>query len=470
MADYAATAQGVLAAIGGAENVTFATHCVTRLRFTLADKDKIDYDALGNVPGVLGKQVVGEQFQVIIGPTVGQVYDEVCKQGGIKVQDAVDENLDAASEKLTIKNLPGRILDALTGCLTPVIPLLVGAGLLLLVPTLIGPAGLNLCSTDSDIYRLFMLAGNAAFYFIPMAIAFTGAQKFGGSAVLNVGIIGIMLHADFTAIVAAGEPFTVYGIPVTLTTYGSTVFPIILITWAEAKVEKFLNKVTPPTFHLLVVPLVTFVIMMPVALCLLGPIGTIIGFGIQRVIMWLHATLGPIGIAIMGMIYMPLVATGMHLPVLMVALTSLMENGYEGVILAGGTAATFASIAAGWAFMLKAKNAQQRELGLSCGFTQTVVGVGEPTIFGLLLPYPRMMLYVMAGAGAGALYAGIMGVTIYAPLVSNAACVLMYMGGNDMSNFINACIAAAIAFAVTFGLTMIFGPEGKKKEKQVSAA
>lgn len=125
MADYAATAQGVLAAIGGAENVTFATHCVTRLRFTLADKDKIDYDALGNVPGVLGKQVVGEQFQVIIGPTVGQVYDEVCKQGGIKVQDAVDENLDAASEKLTIKDLPGRILDALTGCLTPVIPLLV---------------------------------------------------------------------------------------------------------------------------------------------------------------------------------------------------------------------------------------------------------------------------------------------------------------------------------------------------------
>lgn len=463
MANYAETAKGVLEAIGGAGNVTFATHCVTRLRFNLADKAKVDFDALKEVPGVLGNQFSGDQFQVIIGPTVAQVYDEVCRQGGISQQAAVDENLDAPVEKLTLKNLPGRILDALTGCLTPVIPLLVGGGLLMLFPTILGPSGLNLCTTDSDLYRLFALAGNAVFYFIPMAIAYTGSKKFGATTVLAIGLVGIMMHPDFNAIVAEGKPFTVYGIPMTLTTYGSSVFPVILIMWAQAKVEKVLNRIIPDTFHLLGVPLLTFLIMMPIALCGLGPIGTILGTGIEDLIMWLNATVGPLSIAVMGALFTPLIATGMHLPVLMVGLANLTANGYENVIYAGGAAMTLASIAAGWGYMLKAKTKQDRELGFSCGFTQTVIGVGEPTIFGILMPHPRMMLYVMAGSFAGGLYAGITGVAIYAPLVSNIFGLVCYMGGPSMANFVNACISGAIAFAVTMALTLIFGPEGKKK-------
>lgn len=462
MANYEEIARGVLGAIGGAENVAFATHCVTRLRFNLTDREKVDFDALKAVSGVLGSQFSGDQFQVIIGPTVARVYEEVCRQGGISAQEAVDEDLDAFKEKLTLKNAPGRILDALTGCLTPIIPLLVGGGLLMLFPTILGPSGLNVCTVDSDLYRLFTLAGNAIFYFIPMAIAYTGSKKFGGTTVLSIGLVGIMVHSDFNAIVAAGEPFTVYGIPMTLATYGSSVFPVILIMWAQAKVEKALNRIIPDTFHLLGVPLLTFLIMMPIALCCLGPLGTILGVGVEEFIMWLNATVGPLSIAVMGALFTPLIATGMHLPVLMVGLANLAANGYENVIYAGGAAMTLASIAAGWGYMLKAKTKQDRELGFSCGFTQTVIGVGEPTIFGILMPHPRMMLYVMAGSFAGGLYAGVTSVAAYTPLVSNIFGLVCYMGGGSMANFVNACISGGIAFVVTLTLTLVFGPEGKK--------
>ena len=119
MADYKKTAEGVLAAIGGAANVAFAPHCVTRLRFNLADQALVDRDAVRAVPGVLGEQYSGEQYQVIIGPTVTHVYNEVCEVGGIEHQAAVDENLDSQSteaekQPLTPARVGNAILDALT--------------------------------------------------------------------------------------------------------------------------------------------------------------------------------------------------------------------------------------------------------------------------------------------------------------------------------------------------------------------
>lgn len=149
MADYKKTAEGVLAAIGGAANVTFATHCVTRLRFNLADQALVDRDAVRAVPGVLGEQYSGEQYQVIIGPTVTKVYNEVCEVGGIEHQAAIDEDLDpqaSAVEKrpLTPARIGSAILDALTGCLTPVIPMLVAGGLVKLILMILGPSALGL--------------------------------------------------------------------------------------------------------------------------------------------------------------------------------------------------------------------------------------------------------------------------------------------------------------------------------------
>lgn len=468
MADYKKTAEGVLAAIGGAANVTFATHCVTRLRFNLADQALVDRDAVRVVPGVLGEQYSGEQYQVIIGPTVTHVYNEVCEVGGIEHQAAVDENLDpqaSAAEKrpLTPGRIGSAILDALTGCLTPVIPMLVAGGLVKLILMILGPSALGLVQEGSDLFKLLTFVGDAGFYFLPMAVAYTGSKKFGSNTVISVFIAGIMLHPTLAEIVATGKPFTVYGIPMWLTAYGSTVFPMILITAVQAQVEKLLNRIIPDQVHLLFVPVLTVLAMTPVALCVLGPCGAIMGVAIQSALMWVHNVLGPVGIALIGALFMPLVATGMHLPIIVLGMSTLATQGYENVIFVMGAASTFASIACGLGFLIKAKTAEDRELGLSCFITQAVVGVGEPTIFGILLRYPRVLAYQAIGTFVGTLYAAIMGVTCYAPLYTNFTVVLEFIGGDSMANFVHACISGGIGFVVTLALIMILGVEGNKK-------
>lgn len=337
MADYKKTAEGVLAAIGGAANVAFATHCVTRLRFNLADQALVDRDAVRAVPGVLGEQYSGEQYQVIIGPTVTHVYNEVCEVGGIEHQAAVDENLDSQSteaekQPLTPARVGNAILDALTGCLTPVIPMLVAGGLVKLILMILGPSALGLVQEGSDLFKLLTFVGDAGFYFLPMAVAYTGSKKFGSNTVISVFIAGIMLHPTMAEIVAAGKPFTVYGIPMWLTTYGSTVFPMILITAVQAQVEKLLNRIIPDQVHLLFVPVLTVLAMTPVALCVLGPCGAIMGVAIESALMWVHDVLGPVGIALIGALFMPLVATGMHLPIIVLGMSTLATQGYENVI------------------------------------------------------------------------------------------------------------------------------------------
>lgn len=296
-----------------------------------------------------------------------------------------------------------------------------------------------------------------------MAVAYSGSKKFGSNTVISVFIAGIMLHPTMAEIVATGKPFTVYGIPMWLTAYGSTVFPMILITAVQAQVEKLLNRIIPDQVHLLLVPVLTVLIMTPVALCALGPCGAIMGVAIQSALMWVHDVLGPVGIALIGALFLPLVATGMHLPIIVLGMSTLATQGYENVIFVMGAASTFASIACGLGFLIKAKTAEDRELGLSCFITQTLVGVSEPTIFGILLRYPRVLAYQAIGAFVGTLYAAIMGVTCYAPLYTNFTVVLEFIGGDSMANFMHACISGGIGFAVTLALIMIFGVEGNKK-------
>lgn len=462
MADYAETAKGVLAAIGGAGNVTHATHCVTRLRFNVRDKEQVDREAAKDVPGVLGEQFSGEQYQVIIGATVAKVYEEVCAQGGFQQQAAIDENLDGEKKPVSLRRLGSEILDGLSGTLVPMLPAIVAAGLLKLVVSLFGPAGMGLMSEGSDLLTLFTVLGDAAFYFLPMIVAYTGAQKFGGNPVLTITIAAIMMHPTIAGLAAEGAQFTVYGIPAIMVSYANSVFPMVMIAWAESKVEIFLTKVVPDMANLLVVPLFTILIMAPIALCAFGPLGSVLGVVLENFLLGFKQVFGPVGIGLISAMFTPLIATGMHTPIILSGFATLAEQGSEGVIFAGGVAMTFSCIAAGLGYMLKAKDTNDRELGLSCFTTQTLVGIGEPTIFGILLPNPKMLGFQMAGAFAGGVYAGIMNVAIFAPLVSNVTCVLEYAGGGTV-NLVNAVISGLIAFAVTFVLTMVFGPKMAQK-------
>ena len=197
--DYAGIAEHVVDLVGGKENISHALHCATRLRFNLKDTDKADIPALKQVAGVLGAQKVGTQLQVIIGPDVDKVYDEVLKLTGL-ASEVVDENLDPEMQKhpISAKEVGGAILDALSGCLGPAIPAIVASAFFKMLVALLGPDILGVVAPDSNLYTLLTFVGDACFYFFPVIIGYTSARKFGVTPVLGILLGAIMLHLTST--------------------------------------------------------------------------------------------------------------------------------------------------------------------------------------------------------------------------------------------------------------------------------
>lgn len=456
------TAASIVALIGGKENISFCTHCVTRVRFNLKNKDLADIQALKELNGTMGAQWSGEQLQVIIGPGVEKVYEETCAIANISQSSAIDENLDAPKEKFTIKGMGNKILNALSGTLTGVIPAMVTVGILMFINNVLGPSMLNILSVESDLYQLFNTVANVGLASLPVFVAISGSKKFNCNIVVAVLLAVFMMSAEYTNLASTGT-FTVYGIPMIAGAYASQVMPMFLITCAMGYIEKYLRKFIPDMF-MTFEPVVCILIMLPIALCVLGPIGTVLGQAINTFVLWMNNTFGAFGVAVIGALFIPLIGTGMHLPVITTAVVTLTSFGYDDTILVGAVVATYVMIAIDLVYVLKAKNSDERGLGITCLVTQTFVGLGEPTIFGILFRYKKALFVSMFSTFCGALYLGFTHCAVYMMPISNVLVASVYSGGDSSTNFINGVIGCALGFAVALVLMYIVGFEDKKEK------
>ena len=277
MANYKKVAEQILSTVGGAENVASVTHCMTRLRFNLKDESLSNDEKLEDISSIISVVHAGGQVQLVVGPTVDKVYDEVCKQGGFEVTVSIDEELDGPQlswkERLAPKHLFNQLLDAVSGAITPILPIFCVAGIFKMLVILFGPEGAGFMSETSDLYRILSLVGDAAYYYFPVFAAYSSAKKFKTSPVLALLIAVVMIYPDMLVIVEDGKPFSVFGIPMQLVNYTKAVLPVILITWAQSYVERFFKKISPDMLRILIVPVGTVLVMLPVALCLCGPCG-----------------------------------------------------------------------------------------------------------------------------------------------------------------------------------------------------
>lgn len=456
--NYRELAEKILEQVGGKENVTFATNCMTRLRLTLKDNGLVNIDEVKKINGVLGAQFAGDQFQIIIGQDVPKVYDEVCDIGGFAKQAAVDENLDKPKEKLTVKGIFNSIMDAITGVMTPLIPVIMVAAMIRMIVAVIGPAMLNIVSAESDLYRLLTFLGDAGFYFFPVLIGYSGARKFNLSPVLGILMGGVLLHPTLIEISNSGVPFKVFGIPMTASNYASSFLPMLLITWVMSYIERFFKKVMPTVLSTVFVPLCTFLVTVPLALCVLGPIGTILGGYLATLLMWIHDVLGPVGIAFIGGLWLLVVSTGMHMSFAAPILTAFSTLGYDPTVIPATAVSQYASMAISLAFLLKSKNAEDKSLGASCLISQALGGVGEPTIFGIIFRFKKAMAYTIIGSACGAFVAGILGARGFSFASGNLLTVLAY--GPDI---VKGAIASVVTFGITLALGLVLGFEDNKK-------
>jgi PTS system beta-glucosides-specific IIC component len=198
------------------------------------------------------------------------------------------------------------------------------------------------------------------------------------------------------------------------------------------------------------------VIMMPIALCALAPLGNYIGNAISGFFFWLAGTpVGFLAVTVISALWPILVMTGMHVGMAAIALADYAQTGTDTMLLLAATVQCFTVSGVALAVWLRMKDPEQKALCFGYFVTQFVGGVGEPLLYGVFLRYKRPWLGTLAGGAAAGLYASLTHVTQYT-MASGLFSPLAFAGG-DQANFVNGCIAMAIGFVVAFVVTWFFG-------------
>lgn len=455
MAKYTDLCNQILEKVGGKDNVSQAVHCMTRLRLNLKDRSQVDMDAVKGIKGVLGAQFSGEQFQIIIGQHVSEVYPEFCGIAGLGQTAAIDENLDN-KEPFDIKKVPAKVLDYVSGSIAPMLPIMIGAGFFKMFYAILGPDLLNLMPNESNLMQTLYMIGNAGFYFMPIFVAWGAAKKINTSFAMALLLSCLLIEPNILNIVTTGEPFNIYGfLPMQLNNYTQSVLPSLLMVWVLSYVFKFFDKYVPKAVKIIGVPFCTLVVMVPLMFCVLAPIGNWIGMLLSAFFDTLFKVAGPVAIALLGAFWPFLVATGMHTAIVQIALLNLTTLGYDPIVLAGANIANYALMGMTLAYFLRTKG-EEKQMASANVVTLIVGGISEPTLFGILLRNKRAMACQIIGGFMGGLVGGILGVAVYTPGASNFLTVLQYAGGPG-SNLIYACIAALTAFAGALAVGIVIG-------------
>lgn len=449
-------AKTVLEAVGGKNNVTFVTHCMTRLRFNLKDMAIPDQEAMKELKGVLGVVVSGGQFQVVIGQNVPKVYAALCAEAGIAQQDAIDENLDGPKEKLTLKRAGNNTLNYMAACMTPMIPAMMASALFRTIQVAIGPDMLGLITAESNFYMLCDFVYNAFFYFLPVYLGYTASKKLNLNPVMGMLAACLLIVPGFVGLADAGASFSVYGIPCIVNNYSQSVLPIVLTVWVMSYVDRFFRKVIPDILSTIFVPFLTMVVIVPVELCLLAPVGSVAGDFIGNGLLSFGNVGGFLAVAVVAAVWEFLVMSGMHAVLIVFGISSMMTNGVDNFVLTAGGYATWAAFGMALGAFLRLRDKEEKSLALGYFVSGILGGVTEPVLYGIGFKFKKPFIAMAIGGFCGGLYAGLMHVGTYVMGATNFLAVLGYVGGGT-ANMIHGCIGVVIALGVSAALTYFIG-------------
>lgn len=444
-------AEKIVEKIGGKENVQSLTHCMTRLRFVLKNEEKADKEALEKLDIM---QVVrgGGQYQIVIGTNVKDVYEEVIKLTG-------DGNRGGDDRGEKEQKLSAKIFNIISGSFTPIIPAILGSGMLKALLQILVAAGVM--QSTSGTYAILTAASNAVFYFLPIILGITFGTRMNVNPYIS-GVIGAaLLEPNYTRLLTAGGKTDFMHIPVVLMDYSSTVFPVILAICTYVLIDKLLKKIIPGVFQVLFVPMLSLMLVVPITLIVFGPFGIYTGTFISNVLTIALGKNAVLTNIVFGFIGIPTVMLGLHWALIPVIINNLSTAGQD-FLLPTVQATAYAGAGAALGVFFKTKDIKLKELSFSAFVPAFLTGITEPVIYGIFFKFRRVLFYAMsmsAVAGglcgifhisASQLAGGIMVIPSYTPAVSFA-------------------VAMAVAFAGTFLLTYLFGYESVGKSAETPA-
>lgn len=450
--DYRQMAVDIVRLVGGAENVSSLGHCMTRLRFILKDESKADAEKIQKINGVLGVVSAGGQFMVILGQNLIPVYEAAMKEFDLSAGDQTTENLDKKKEPLTVKSAAFAVLGYVSGAVAPMITGLVAGGMLKIVLLLITQA--NGSFADTNTYAILSGLADAAFFFMPIFVAYGAAAKLGGTPIYSMIAAAALLHGNYTALVAAGEPVTLIGIPVRLASYSSSLLPALLIALLAYYMEKLFNKIVPGIFKSLLVGLCTITVTGIAGFTILAPLGGFLGEYLANVFVFLGDHVGFIAVGALAACLPWMVMCGMHTAVVPFMTQSLVEPGYDSIFRPALILHNMSEGGACIGVALRTKNVQLRSEALGIAFGCIVAGVTEPAVYGINLPRKKPLLGVMAGGAAGGIVCALMGARVYMMGYSTVLALPIFQ-----ETMLSAAAAMAVSVIVSAVVTFILGFE-----------
>lgn len=462
MGKFTQDATKLLELVGGKENISAVTHCVTRMRFVLVDPSKADVPAIEALPSAKGSFTQAGQFQVIIGNEVSEFYNEFTAIAGIEgvskeaVKQAAKSNQNPAQ----------RFMSNLAEIFAPLIPALIVGGLILGFRNFIGEVKIfqdgtmtlaDISQFWSGMYSFLWLIGEAVFHYLPVAICWSVVKKMGGTQILGI-ILGICLVSPqllnaYSVAEAETIPVWDFGFAqVEMIGYQAQVIPAILAGFVLVYLERFFKKITPEYLSMIIVPFFSLVLSVLIAHTVVGPIGWKIGDVIANVVyVGLTTNLRWIFAPIFGFLYAPLVITGLHH--MTNAIDTQLSNQFGGTMLWPMIAlSNIAQASAVLAMIVLQKDERDRQVSIPACISG-YMGVTEPALFGVNIKHGFPFICGMIGSAIAATVSVGSGVMAFSIGVGGLPGFLSI----QPQHMVMFLVAMAIAIVVPFTLTLIVG-------------
>ncbi|KFN93261.1 PTS system beta-glucoside-specific IIBCA component [Tetragenococcus muriaticus PMC-11-5] len=452
MANNKETATFIVEHIGGQQNVDSLVHCATRLRFKLKDTNKVDEKALKDHPGILTAVESGGQYQVVIGNHVAKVYQEIMDQYDIQAGESSDAGEEKSAEEIKqsvrSKNPIAIVFEYISGTFSPLIPALAGSGMIKALLAVLTMAGW--LSEESSTYAVLEAASNGLFYFFPVFIGISAAKFLKVNPYVG-GVIGAgLLEPSFASLMDVSNSLDFMGIPLIISDYTQTVFPMLVAMAFYAPIERFFKKYSPDTIQLFFVPMMGILIMVPLTALIFGPFSQYLSQAIANGLVALLDLSSILTGIVFASVWPFLVVLGVHWGITPIQLDNLARGGDPLNAMAAG--ATFAQMGIAFGIFLRyRKNKDLSSLSLAGTVSGIVAGVTEPILYGFILRYRRLIpILIVSGAAGGGLM-GLFGAEMYSYAFNSVLTIPAY---GPIPQYV---FSIAVSFVVGTILTFIFG-------------
>ncbi|WP_158373056.1 glucose PTS transporter subunit IIA [Cellulosimicrobium cellulans] len=468
------SAEEIIRAVGGPENVLSLTHCATRLRFELRDASVVDQQAVEAVPGVMGAvPQSGERYQVVVGGAVQTVFTQIMhlpQMSGVGAGRQSDADVKAAARSKARGKVAwlDAVFEYLSDSFRPLLGVLLGASLIIAFAAVLDALGVvDFRAADKPATWVFVDAmWRAVFYFLPIMVAYNAAKKLQVDPWLGATIMAAVMTPDFLKLTDAATTVCttnatlgttacvadVFGLPMQLNDYGGQVFVPLIMVAVLAPVYRGLKRVFPENIQMVFVPFLSMVAMIPVTAFLLGPLGIWLGSGLGDGLAWLNGNAPIVFAIVIPLIYPFLVPLGLHWPLNALMLVNLNTLGYDFIQgpMGAWNFACFGATAGVLVLAVRDRDVQMRQTATGALAAGLLGGISEPSLYGIHLRFKRIYPRMLVGCLTGGIIIGVLG-----GVDTNAFAFTSLLTIPVFSPIPVYLIAIAAAFAVSMVLVIV---------------